>query len=282
MSRLSEYVNKKQGMMFIPFITAGDPNEATTIELAYLLQSLGASALELGIPFSDPLADGPVIQKASKRALKNGMNLQKALQLAKKIRQRGVNIPIIIFTYYNLLLQLGEETFIREAKAGDVDGLLVPDLPFEESRELSEKCRENGLALISLVAPTTSDKRLQAIGGAAQGFLYCVSSLGVTGVRSHFHPDVFSFLARVRKACDSPIAVGFGISSSAQVEELKGRADGFIVGSAIVGQVEKHAKRLERPDERAQALDDIREHLERTLLRNSKVVEKIEGATQRA
>lgn len=282
MSRLSEHVNKKQGMMFIPFITAGDPNEAATIELAYMLQSLGANALELGIPFSDPLADGPVIQKASKRALKNGMNLPKALQLAKKIRQRGVDIPIIIFTYYNLLLQLGEETFIREAKAGDVDGLLVPDLPFEESRGLSEKCRENGLALISLVAPTTSDRRLQAIGREAQGFLYCVSSLGVTGVRSHFHPDVFSFLERVRHACDLPVAVGFGISSSDQVEELKGRADGFIVGSAIVAQVEKHAKRLEQADERAQALEDIREHLQRTLLRNNKVVEKIEGATQGA
>lgn len=279
MSRMSQYVNKNKDMMFIPFITAGDPSEEATVDLAFMLQSVGANALELGIPYSDPLADGPVIQMASKRALSKGMTLLKALQLVKKIRLSGVKIPIIIFTYCNLLLQLGQEDFFREAKENGIDGLLVPDLPFEESRDLAGRCSEHGISLISLVAPTTSEKRLAAIGASAQGFLYCVSSLGVTGVRKTFHPDVFPFLERVRAACELPIAVGFGISSSGQVDELRGHADGFIVGSAIVSQVEKRADRLKKSDTRAAAVEEIRGQLCDTLLGKHKVVENHDERT---
>lgn len=279
---MSDFVNKKRPMMFIPFITAGDPSEEATVELAFMLQSAGASALELGIPYSDPLADGPVIQRASKRALSKGMSLLGALRLVKKIRLRGVKIPIIIFTYCNLLLQLGEDTFFREAKDNGADGLLVPDLPFEESRDLAARCSGQEISLISLVAPTTSDSRLKAIGASAQGFLYCVSSLGVTGVRKQFHPDVFPFLKRVREACELPIAVGFGISSSEQVDALRGYADGFIVGSAIVSQVEKRADRLQQPEWRPSAVEEIRRYLLDTLLGKHQAIKDHEGAAQQA
>lgn len=280
MSRMNDYVNKNQAMMFIPFITAGDPNEEATVELAYMLQSVGANALELGIPYSDPLADGPVIQEASKRALAGGMTLEQALRLVGKIRNRGVKIPVIIFTYANLLLQLDQDTFFREAKANDIDGLLVPDLPFEESGDLADRCKTHHICLISLVAPTTSERRMKMIGAHAQGFLYCVSSLGVTGVRNTFHPDVFPFLERARAACNLPIAVGFGISSSEQVSELRGYADGFIVGSRIVGLVGERADRLKDPKQRDRAMEEIQTELRRTLLGNRKVVEKCDGAVR--
>lgn len=266
MNRMNEFVTKKRGMLFIPFITAGDPTEEATIELAAMLQSAGASALELGIPYSDPLADGPVIQKASQRALKHGMTLEKALRLCGKIRAHGVTIPLIVFTYVNPLIQLTNQTFFQLAEENQVDGLLVPDLPYEESRELAQECTGHEIRLISLVAPTTSDKRLKAIAGAAQGFLYCVSSLGVTGVRKQFHPSVFAFLDRVRDVTDLPIAVGFGISTHAQVEELRSHADGFIVGSAIVSLIGERADRLSDQRTRTDAVSEIKKLLEEKLL----------------
>lgn len=266
MSRMTEFVNKERGMMFIPFITAGDPTEDATMELAKMLQSAGASALELGIPYSDPLADGPVIQKASQRALKGGMTLLQALRMVGKMRSSGMKLPVIIFTYFNPLLQLGQENFFREAAENEIDGLLVPDLPFEESRELAQACHLHNVSLISLVTPTTSEQRLKAIASSAQGFLYCVSSLGVTGVRKKFHPAVFSFLDRVRAVCRLPIAVGFGISSSDQVDELSGHADGFIVGSAIVSMIADRTGRLTDPERRPEALAEIQRMLEDKLL----------------
>ncbi|WP_010631667.1 tryptophan synthase subunit alpha [Sporolactobacillus vineae] len=266
MSRMDEFVNKKRGMLFIPFITAGDPTEDATIELAAMLQSAGASALELGIPYSDPLADGPVIQKASQRALKHGMTLAGALRLCGRIREHGVTIPLIVFTYINPLIQLGSKTFFQLAQENQVDGLLVPDLPFEESRELAQACSMHHICLISLVAPTTSDKRLKAIAGSAQGFLYCVSSLGVTGVRKQFHPSVFPFLDRVRTVTDLPTAVGFGISTSAQVDALRSHADGFIVGSAIVSLIGERAERLSDRRTCSEAAAQIKRILEERLL----------------
>lgn len=266
MNRMDQYVKKGKEMLFIPFITAGDPTEEATIELAYMLQNAGAAAIELGVPYSDPLADGPVIRRASQRALKRGMNLRRSLEMGRRIRQRGVQVPLIIFTYCNPLLQLGTDRFFREAAENKIDGLLVPDLPFEESRGLAKLCRAHDVRLISLVAPTTSDGRLRAIGAAAQGFLYCVSSLGVTGVRQHFHPHIFSFLRRAGEAANIPIAVGFGISSSEQVEELSPYADGFIVGSAIVDRVEHYADRLSDEATRPEAVEAVRKELEAHLL----------------
>lgn len=247
---------------FIPFISAGDPNGETTVELALALQEIGARVLELGIPYSDPLADGPVIQRASIRALEGGMTLKKAMQLVPVMREKGLTIPVICFTYYNLLLQVGEEAFVQEAVKNQLDGVLVPDLPYEESGPLREKCSEAGLALISLVAPTTSETRLQQIGAEAEGFLYCVSSLGVTGVRSSFHSDVFEFLKRVRAASKAPIAVGFGISSKVQVDTFKDYCDGFIVGSAIIREVEARTEALKEESTRPQAIEEIKAALE--------------------
>lgn len=269
-------------MLFIPFITAGDPNIETTVELALTLQSLGAHALELGIPFSDPLADGPVIQRASLRSLEKGMTLSKAMALVKTMRERGLNIPVIIFTYYNLLLQLTEERFLKYAKDYDIDGVLVPDLPFEESETLREKCEEADVALISLVAPTTSDVRLRTIGKASKGFLYCVSSLGVTGVRQDFHPDVFTFLDRVRAACNLPIAVGFGVSTYDHILALEKHCDGVIVGSAIVKEVENRLDLLKNKETREKALQDIKDVLVKNLIHNGEVLGQNERTAKNA
>lgn len=261
MNRFEHYVQKNHEMLFIPFIVAGDPNEDAAIDLALTMQKCGASALELGIPYSDPLADGPVIQRASKRALAGRMTLLRAMRLVNTMRQKGLNIPVVIFTYANPLLQLGLETFFHEAAVNGIDGLLVPDIPYEESRPLAKRCVQENVRLISLVAPTTSDERLEKICASAQGFIYCVSSLGVTGVRKKFHPDIFPFLERVRQATSLPIAVGFGISSREQTVELKGAADGFIVGSAIVSEIEKRADQLKNVATRAVALDELKETL---------------------
>ncbi|MFT8319223.1 MAG: tryptophan synthase subunit alpha [Sporolactobacillus sp.] len=266
MNRMDRYLTKNNAMQFIPFIVAGDPCEDATIDLALMLQTVGARTIELGIPYSDPLADGPVIQKASKRALKHKMTLLRAMKLVGRMRRSGVEVPVVIFTYANPLFQLGQDAFFKEASENGIDALLVPDLPFEESGTLARRCSEEEVRLISLVAPTTSNERLKKIGTSAQGFIYCVSSLGVTGVRKQFHPSIFPFLKRVRQTTDVPVAVGFGISSREQVAELTGHADGFIVGSAIVREVEQRAERLEKVDTRPQALTEISDLLEEKLL----------------
>lgn len=280
MNRMEYYLTGKNRSLFVPFITAGDPNEESTIELALMLQECGADALELGIPFSDPLADGPVIQKASQRALQNGMTLKKALRLAGKMRERGVKIPIVVFTYYNLLLQLTLDTFFKEAKENELDGLLVPDLPFEESSILREACEKENISLISLVAPTTSDKRMEQIGNAAQGFLYCVSSLGVTGTRRAFDPKLIHFLDRTRQLTTVPVLVGFGISSHKQIESLSDYCDGVIVGSAIVKLIEQYADELIQDNKRSAAVDKIRTHIQTELLNHGEVLKEYERAVK--
>lgn len=254
--RFSEHVENKKNL-FIPFIVAGDPDSETTIELALKLESAGANAIELGIPYSDPLADGPVIQAASARALKKGMTLEKAITLVSSMRKKGLKIPVVIFTYYNLLLQLGLERFFALMSENDVDGLLVPDLPFEESEELRKNCKAENITYISLVAPTTSEVRLKEIVSEAQGFLYCVSSLGVTGTRSEFHPSVYTFLSNVRKYANIPVAVGFGVSQPEQIEQLKDYCDGVIVGSAIVKQIGERENKLLKEETRMEALKEV-------------------------
>ncbi|MGV3488091.1 MAG: tryptophan synthase subunit alpha [Tuberibacillus sp.] len=267
MNRLDYYISSNPNQMhFIPFITAGDPNKETTIKLALALEELGASAIELGIPYSDPLADGPVIQRASIRALNAGMTLKKAFDIVSELRKEGLGIPVIIFTYYNLLLQLGEKELSESLKTCGADGLLVPDLPYEESESLKGICQASGIKLIYLVAPTTSETRLKRIGQEAEGFLYCVSSLGVTGVRHTFHPALRSFLESVREAASCPVAVGFGISSSEQVQALSGMADGYIVGSAIVKEVEARIALLSDAATRDDAVADIKKTLSHKLL----------------
>ncbi|HET7521920.1 MAG TPA: tryptophan synthase subunit alpha [Bacillales bacterium] len=270
-NRFKKHIEAASKPLFIPFITAGDPAPETTVDLAVLLQETGANAIELGIPYSDPLADGPVIQRASNRALSTGMTLNKAMELVPEMRKRGVEIPVVIFTYYNLLLQLGKDRFFALAREYDIDGLLVPDLPFEESGELREQCLAEDIPLISLAAPTTSPDRLKEITAHAQGFLYCVSSLGVTGVRKgEFKKEVYDFLSRAVQLSPVPVAVGFGISSAEQVQRLKNYCDGVIIGSAIVKQIETHAEALLDPERKQEALGQLRNFLvslfDRTLI----------------
>ncbi|MCA1030509.1 tryptophan synthase subunit alpha [Bacillus timonensis] len=246
-----------ESKMFIPFIVAGDPHPDITIELAISLQDVGASVIELGIPYSDPLADGPTIQRAASRALKNKVNLESAMNLVSIMRERGLKIPVIVFTYYNPVLQLGEDYFFKLAKKNQIDGLLIPDLPFEESEELRERSKKEGMQFISLIAPT-STKRIEKIAKDAQGFLYCVSSLGVTGTRDSIDSNVFSFLELVKEHSQVPVAVGFGISNCSQVKVLKDHCDGVIVGSAIVKKIEELEPELINHTTREKALIEFK------------------------
>ncbi|MDQ0228760.1 tryptophan synthase subunit alpha [Metabacillus malikii] len=245
-----------QNKLFIPFITAGDPDPDTTVEIALALQNAGASAIELGIPYSDPVADGPVIQKASSRALANGMNIIQAMELVPKMRKKGLNIPIILFTYYNPVLQLEKESFFALLRKNTIDGLLIPDIPFEESEELRKQCKEHSIAFISLVAPTSSS-RIKMIAEHAEGFIYCVSSLGVTGVRNTFDRSITTFLDEVKKYSKVPVVVGFGVSTREQVEEFCKICDGVVVGSALVREIERLQPNLANEHLRKEAINDF-------------------------
>jgi tryptophan synthase alpha chain len=239
---------------------AGDPNPEITIDLALSLQNSGASILELGIPYSDPLADGPVIQRASMRALKNGMTLENGMKLVKKMRKNGLKIPVILFTYYNPVLQLGEERFFSLAKENDIDGLLISDLPFEESRQIRKRCLLEGLQYISLVAPT-SEQRIEMIASEAAGFLYCVSSLGVTGIRKELPSDLLHFLQKVKSFSQVPVAVGFGISHPTQIQTLLPHCEGVIIGSAIVAKIEQMSEDLQNPALYELALEEFQQFI---------------------
>lgn len=244
---------KKEKKHFIPFIMAGDPSESITIDLALQLQKKGASVLELGVPYSDPLADGPVIQRASLRARKNGMNIVKAIELGKKLKENGLKIPIILFTYFNPVLKLGTNRFFALMQQNDIDGLLIPDLPFEESEEVRRNCEVNGIDFISMVAPT-SEKRIEMIAQNATGFLYCVSSLGVTGERSQFNHEIQSFLQKVKTITSIPVVVGFGVSNRKQVESFNRMSDGVVVGSAIIRKIEELLPLLQDEDTKQKGL----------------------------
>ncbi|MDG0789659.1 tryptophan synthase subunit alpha [Cohnella ginsengisoli] len=221
----------------IPFLTMGDPDLDTSVKLIAAAEAAGAHMIELGVPYSDPLADGPVIQRASERALRHRISLTDCIGVASKARAAGVRMPFILFTYFNPALQLGLERFFGLLQEHGFSGVIIPDLPLEEDTEVRGIAERTGVHLIPLVAPT-SEARVERIASKAKGFVYCVSSLGVTGVRSDFHAGIDRFLETVRRASSVPICVGFGISSREQAERFAGVADGVIVGSAIVRQVE--------------------------------------------
>ena len=222
----------------IPFITAGDPDLATTRDLLIELARAGADVIELGVPFSDPVADGPVIQRASMRALENDFGVAEILQVVKEARQE-MDVPVVLFSYLNPLLQFGLDRLAAESGLAGVDGVLVTDLALEDGREFQESLTKNSQDLILLVAPTTNDERLQMISERAGGFIYAVSRMGVTGTRSEMSGDARKLVARVRVLTDLPVAVGFGISSREQVAEVWQYADAAVVGSAIVAEIEK-------------------------------------------
>ena len=222
----------------IPFITAGDPDLATTKALALEMAAQGADLLELGIPFSDPLADGPTIQAASNRALKGGVHLKEVLELAGEIRH-GTEIPIILMGYYNPILKYGLERTAREAAAQGVDGFIIPDLPPEEAGPWRVDAAKAGVANIFLAAPTSGTERLKHMARLTRGFLYYVSVTGITGARTELPSDLVAALKEVRALVKGPLAVGFGISTPEQVRWLAPYVDGIVVGSAIVQRVAK-------------------------------------------
>ncbi len=225
---------------FIPFITAGDPNLQTTEQLALSFEGAGADILELGVPFSDPIADGPTIQASSQRALKNKVNLEQILALVERLRAKS-QMPIALMTYYNPVLHFGLEKFCRFAKAAGVDGLIVPDLPPEEAEDLICLAKAQDLSMVFFAAPTTPKSRLSLIIKAASGFIYYVSLTGVTGARSDLPPEVIKNVQRIKQLTDKPVCVGFGISTPQQVKDIGAVADGVIVASAIINKMQEHA-----------------------------------------
>lgn len=230
----------ENGKAFIAFITCGDPDLETTAAAVRAAVENGADLIELGIPFSDPTAEGPVIQGASLRALNGGVTTDKIFAFVKELR-RAVNVPMAFMTYANVVFSYGAEKFIATCKDIEIDGLILPDLPFEEKGEFQPLCRQYGVDLISLIAPT-SEKRIAVIAKEAEGFLYIVSSLGVTGTRGEIKTDLASIVRAVRENTDLPCAIGFGISAPEQAKRMAEISDGAIVGSAIIRLLEKHGK----------------------------------------
>ncbi|QJB44703.1 tryptophan synthase subunit alpha [Dolichospermum flos-aquae] len=233
-SRCFENLRRNQECALIPFITAGDPDLETTAKALQVLDNSGADIIELGVPYSDPLADGPVIQAAATRALARGTTLEQVLEMLKGLSP-SLRSPIILFTYYNPILYRGVDKFLGQIKDAGVAGLVVPDLPLEESAGLIKPAAEMGIDLTLLVAPTSSAERIEAIARASQGFIYLVSVTGVTGIRTQMQTRVGDLLQQIRNVTDKPIGVGFGISDPEQARQVKAwDADAAIVGSAIV------------------------------------------------
>ena len=228
------------GRAFIAFITCGDPDLATTAACVRAAVKGGADLIELGIPFSDPTAEGPVIQAANERALKGGVTTDKIFELVRELR-KDVTVPVVFMTYANVVYSYGIERFCDQCVAAGIDGMILPDVPFEEKEEFAPACRARGLSFTSLIAPT-SENRVAMIAGEAEGFLYIVSSMGVTGVRSEITTDIGGMVKLVRQNASIPCAVGFGISTPAQAKKMADLSDGAIVGSAIVRQIAEYGK----------------------------------------
>ncbi|MFT3745104.1 MAG: tryptophan synthase subunit alpha [Pyrinomonadaceae bacterium] len=241
MSRINakfEELRKDGRKGFIPFVTAGDPDLTTSLSIVLKLAELGADIIELGVPFSDPMADGPTIQRSSERALAGGVTLLKVLELATEIRRRS-DVPLVLFSYFNPILRFGLDEFENAASAAGIDGVLLTDVIEGEATAISKRFASHGIDLISLVAPTTTDERLKVICESSRGFIYAVSRAGVTGARESTSSSAELLVDRTRQFADLPVAVGFGISTAAQVSEVWQYADAAVVGSAIVSVIEK-------------------------------------------
>lgn len=233
------------GKAFIPFLTCGDPDLETTEKLIGAIAEAGADLIELGIPFSDPTAEGPVIQDANQRALSTGATTDKIFDMVRRVRQT-VSIPMVFMTYANVIFSYGADRFLKTAAEIGMNGIIVPDVPFEEKQEFEPLCQKYGLDQISMIAPTSHD-RIRAIAEQANGFLYCVSSLGVTGTRTAITTDIGAMVKLVKDVKDIPCAVGFGISTPEQAESMCRQADGAIVGSAIVKLIAQYGRDSVQP-----------------------------------
>lgn len=241
MSNIQSAIEKRKAegrKAFIPFITAGDPNIEATESFIYALEKAGSTVIELGIPFSDPVADGPVIQRANLRAMANGIHVGKVFDMIERVRKQ-TQIPLVFLMYANTIHYYGIDAFFERCRKVGVDGIIIPDVPLEERAEFNEAAKANGVDLIALVAPT-SKERTKLICEDATGFLYCVSSLGVTGTRESIRTNLTEMFDEIKKYTKIPTALGFGISNKEQAESLKEYADGIIVGSAMVKIVEAY------------------------------------------
>jgi tryptophan synthase alpha chain len=227
----------------VAYVTCGDPDLSTTREIVLAAIEAGAGIIELGVPFSDPLADGPVIQRASERALKHGTSLEQVLRLAAEIREHSQSVGLIVFSYLNPILQMGMQKFCKVARHAGLDGVLITDLPVEESAEYLREARRNDLATIFLVAPTSTDQRLKQIAEVSTGFVYAVSRTGVTGARQEMPEDASGLVKRLRRFTKLPVAVGFGISTPEQFASVGKFAEGAVIGSAIVQLIERNPGR---------------------------------------
>ena len=235
----------KSGKAFIGFITAGDPDLETTKQIMKKMADAGCDLIEIGIPFSDPIAEGPVIQNANIRALKNNVTTDDVFNMTKEISAE-LNIPLVYMTYLNVLFRYGYDRFLKKAKESGICGVIIPDMPYEEKGELQKTARQYGIEVVSLVAPTSED-RIKLISTDSEGFVYVVSSLGVTGIRSEIKTDLESITKVIKENTDTPIAIGFGINTPEQAKKYASLADGVIVGSAIVKIIENYGRSA--PDE---------------------------------
>lgn len=243
MSRISQAFGN--GKAFIPFLTAGDPTAEKTVEFILEMVRAGADLIEIGIPFSDPTAEGEVIQNANVRALKAGITTDGVFEIVRRVREQ-TQVPIVFLTYLNPVFHYGYDAFLARCRETGVDGIICPDLPFEEKRELSEIAAGYDVDIISLIAPT-SEERIQMIAREATGYIYLVSSKGVTGVRNEITTDIGKIVESVREVTDIPCAVGFGISTPGQAADMAGKSDGAIVGSAIVKLIEQYKEAAGEP-----------------------------------
>jgi len=233
-------LKKKRKKAFIAYITAGDPTLKKTERIVVELEKSGVDLIELGIPFSDPLADGPTIQKASERAISGGANIRSIFKMARSLRKK-VRLPLVFMTYYNLVFHHGIKKFIKDSKKIGVDGVIIPDLPPEESKDLIHIAKKNNFSTIFLAAPTSTKKRLKDIAKKSKGFIYYVSLTGVTGARERLPKDILTNVHRLKRITKKPVCVGFGISNPRQARNISHLADGIIVGSAIIKVIEKNA-----------------------------------------
>lgn len=242
MSRIAgtfERLDREKRCALMPYLAIGFPERDSVLELAPALVEGGADMLELGMPFSDPLADGATIQRATERALRNGIRVEDCLNTVRRLRRQGIDIPLLLMGYYNPIMRYGEERFAEHAAAAGVDGLIIPDLPPEEAEPLRAACAEREIDIIFFLTPTSTDERMAQVAQRASGFIYCVSLAGVTGARSQLSPALGPFLERVRRFSTLPRAVGFGISRPEHVAQISSMAEGAIVASALINKLEQ-------------------------------------------
>lgn len=261
----------------VAYVTCGDPDMRTTLDVVRAAISAGADVIELGVPFSDPVADGPVIQRASERALRNGVSLQDVLHLAHTIRCES-NVGLVIFSYLNPLLHFGMDRFSSATSYSGADGVLIVDLPIEESLQYCQRMKSHNLDTIFLAAPTSTDQRIQLITQACSGFVYGVSRTGVTGAQKELHRDARELATRIRRFTTLPIAVGFGISNAAQYEQLATFADAVVVGSALVQAIEQNPRCA--PIAASNLLRSLQANVTRTRCTNASVLLKATGVTE--